>query len=263
VWSARANIASAQGRTEEAVSALVTAAELSREDGRAASASRYLARAARLTPRGDERGRAYITQSLALARESGMPHAIATSLLAAAELEVDDDPQHASRLVAEAVSIATELDYESPFEQGGVAMVAARLGDWPTALRAASKVIRHDLRASVANVVNFGALFEVAAAGMAEARPEDAAILQGVSDSLAWSRLPAVTPRRGHEPPRPGDGKWLIDMRASTRARLARAIGTGRLLELYEQGASLERPQADLFARAAIDGFLATVDEPS
>ena len=71
-----------------------------------------------------------------------------------------------------------------------VVFTAARLEAWPAALRAASRALHHQLRSGSIGAVNLRAFSTWSARGLAEHRPEAAAVIQGAVGALVRRLAP-------------------------------------------------------------------------
>jgi hypothetical protein len=262
--SLRANIAMDAGAFEEAAAQYLQAARHARTGDVPALAAIYLGLAqgtlSWVAPAvARERG----TEGLELARQTGMPHAIATNLLFLAQTMADDDPDRARALLDEAVALVTTLGYENPTELTTTVFIAARLGAWPLALRAASRALDHQLRSGGVGLSNLAGVLNLAARGLAEHRPEPAAAIQGAVRGVLHHLVPvAVAPNSTAEPadvpPQPGNfGTFVTAIRRETTQMLIAALGDARLRELRAQGAAMDETQACTYARTHIDEYLA------
>ena len=84
--------------------------------------------------------RQHATEALALARQSGAPGGIVFSLSVLAGALAADDPDEGRALLFEARELANTFGYENPTELLLANVAAARLGEWPTALRVARRL---------------------------------------------------------------------------------------------------------------------------
>jgi hypothetical protein len=103
----------------------------------------------------------------------------------------------------------------------------------------------------------------VAARGLAEHRPEPAAVLQGTVNALMRRLVPAAgTPTPADVTPQPGSfGQMITTARRDTTQILIAALGEPRMRELRARGAAMDEDQAYTYARTHIDEYLATIDE--
>jgi predicted ATPase/class 3 adenylate cyclase len=258
----RADIAGAAGRLDETVEHLVDGARLSVEYGVPQMAAVFLGTAAQIAVFRDKAGaQRYASEGLALARPTGMTSAIVHNLLGLAPAVADDDPEQGRTLIAEAVHIVTTLDDENPTDLRMVCVTAAQLGDWPSTLRVARRLLLRLIRWGTIRVTQLPLL--LIARGIAEHAPEAAAVLLGA---------PMAPEGAG---PRPGDGDstlplsgaymqdflaFLSNLWVDTTQLLTSALGDARVEELRAEGAAMDKIQACMYALANINEYLDTLD---
>jgi hypothetical protein len=191
-----------------------------------------------------------------------MTSAIVVNLLGLAAALATDNPDQGRALLSEAVQLVVKLDDENPTELGIACVTAAQLGDWPNTLRVSQRMLLHFTRWGTIREEQLPTL--LIARGLAEHRPETAAVLLGVT------AVPEAA--SGHAPPDatgPFSGgafmqdffAFLGEVRRDTTQLLIAALGDARLDELRAKGAAMDKTQACAYARAHIDEYLAEVDE--
>src|SRR5215475_8040818 len=120
-------------------------------------------------------------EALALARQTGAPALIATSLLAVGATVIGTDPEQARACLRESRELSTALGYQSALDLVWATAIALLLGDQAAALEFGRRAIRRlqwggdRLRMSFALYLIAGAL--------AAARPEAAAIILGAAET--------------------------------------------------------------------------------
>jgi predicted ATPase/class 3 adenylate cyclase len=199
------------------------------------------------------------TEALTLARESGMPTAICTSLLGLASALAADDPDHARVLLDEALQLAAGLGYESPFELRNAVLVAARLGVWPRVLLTASRLLHHQRRSGGLDIGYLSFVRSLAARGLAADQPESAAVLDGAATALLGRLSVSLVAPTEAGPSAQVNGALMFAAGVAwgTSQLLTAVLGDERLAELREQGAAMDDDHVIAFALAAIDRALA------
>jgi hypothetical protein len=207
--------------------------------------------------------REHASIGLALARQSGMPGVIVLNLSVLAAALVADDPGQGRALLFEARDLASTLGYENPTELMSAVNTAARLDEWPTALRVANRLLHHQSRSGVLTPPYLGAAMDFSARGLAEHQPEAAAKVRGASSTI-------------FQPPPFNEAKIGASGRASnlynfvafmgkvhdeTTQLLTAALGDARLEELRAQGAAMDEAQACRYACTHINEYLANPGE--
>jgi predicted ATPase/class 3 adenylate cyclase len=256
-WNLRAFLANADGAPgEEAASCWLEAAREAGAADNPGSQAIYLCGAARsLADTDPVAARDYATEGLALARRSRKPTAIANALLMTALVFATDDPDRARALLDEAVQLPATLGYEYLTSLTLTAALAAQLAAWPIALRAASRALGNQLRSGLLWPAGLAGMFRVAARGLAELRPEPAAVLQGARDTVLRRIVPTGTTHQYVAP------EWTRTQDRDTTQLLVAALGDARLEELRAEGASMDDDQICIYARRQIDAYLATINE--
>ena len=201
------------GAYADAVAAYVRAAELARADfGYPGMAAMFLAFSvsSALLGGGDiEQATATAEESVALARQAGMPVAIVLSLNALALTLVERNPTRARTVLQDSIERSSTPAEEISPAFGTAALVAARLRDWDLSLALAARSM-HLYRWSMPMLAAATNLAECARA-FAEDRPEIAGVLQGAS-SAAFRRANPSTNRTGQSPTVSGDpsANWVL-----------------------------------------------------
>jgi hypothetical protein len=207
------------------------------------------------------------TEGLALARQAGMPGGIAYTLIMLAQVAALDDPDLARALLDEALQLTTTLGYEHPTSLTATVLTAARVADWPTALRAASRALHHHLRSGAVRLSSLAGILNLVARGLAEHRPESAAAVQGAVSTLVRrlvqvEALTTLTPTPTTVAPQPdGIGAFVTTTRRDATQILVATLGDARLRELRARGAAMDEDQACAYTRRHIDEYLATLGE--
>jgi hypothetical protein len=257
----RGVIALSAGATSDAVDHYLDASRQARAEHAFALAAIYLGHAAaNLSYLDPAAARQHAAEGLALARQSGMPTAISISLLALAQALAEDDPDQARTLLDEALQRADTLDYENSNETATAVFVAARLEAWPLALRAAGRALHRQNR-------RFGSFYlagilNLVARGLAEHRPESAAVLQGAVSALMQPITTGTGTPSAAVAPQPNPYAAVATRaRHDTTQLLTAALGEARLRGLRAQGGAMDEDQACTYARTHIDDYLAAIDE--
>ena len=202
-------------------------------------------------------------EALALARQTGAPLAIAATLIALAQALAPDDPDRARDLLDDSVELAATLGYERPMDLNATVFAAARLAAWPATLQATSRTLHYQLRSGLTTGPTILAgMLNLAARGLAEHRPEPAAVIQGTV---------GVVLRRGTRPA-PDSGPvvsaqpdtvmaFVAETRHDATELIVAALGEPRMRELRAQGAAMTEDQGYTYARTHINEYLATIGE--
>jgi hypothetical protein len=208
------------------------------------------------------RARECAQDGLSLARQTGAPHAISFNLLTLAQSCADDDPGEARLLLDEAIEQWSSLDYEEAGQLNTAVFTAARLGAWPTALQAASRVLHHQLRSGVLSVMNCAGMMNLVARGLADRSLEPAAVIQGAVARLIENLSTDVSGAPFAGPSRAGG---LVAFTTAARREateiLTAHLGRERLRDLRARGEAMDTDQAYRYARTHIRDYLAAVEE--
>jgi hypothetical protein len=267
VWTLdlRAFVAQGAGALDEAVVHWLEAARLARVGEFPGFAAMFLALAQGVLSSVDpaaalERG----TEGLALARQTGMPTAIAINLLYLAQTLATDDPDRARALLDEALELAATLGYENEFEVGAAIFAAARLGAWPTMLQLVSRQLRLQLRSGTVATFGLAGTLNLTARALAQHRPEPAAVLQGKVAAVIRRFVPAAPPAATGSvespPPNPAMA-FATTARWEATQILVAVLGDARMRELRAQGAAMDEDAICAYARRHIGEYLATLDD--
>jgi len=252
----RAGIAMAAGSLAEAAEWYLGAAERCRAAGLDGMEASFLGNSAYCLAWIDpDAAVARATEGLTLARRSTTGHSF--NLRALAVALAASDPQRAADFLAEADTVAPSNAVSLAF----AVFIATRLADWPSALRAADRILDRDRRSGDTPLVNLSASFNVVARALADTQPGPAAVLQGIVRRLAGR------PSRDAVTPTPPVGatelnsliELFIQIRRDTSALLVDALGEAQMRELRAQGEAMDREQAAAYARTHIAEYLATL----
>ena len=127
---------------------------------------------------------------------------------------------------------------------------------------AASRTLHHQLRSGATSPVTIAGTLNLAARGLAEHRPESAAVIQGtVGVVLRRVKMAAADPSGQPSPEASAIVPFVAAARRETTELLVAALGKPRLRELRAQGAAMTEDQAYTYARTHIDDYLATNPE--
>jgi hypothetical protein len=188
----------------------------------------------------------------------------------------DDDPGEARLLLDEAIEQWSSLDYEEAGQLNTAVFTAARLGAWPTALQAASRVLHHQLRSGVLSVMNCAGMMNLVARGLADRSLEPAAVIQGavarlienfstevsVAPSAGSSRaggLVAFTTAVRREATGSSPLAWAVNGCASFAREVKRWRATRRIATRARTSATTSPPsKSDVNENTAIDHVLPT-----
>jgi predicted ATPase/class 3 adenylate cyclase len=258
----RAQIAHAAGATDEAVGHTLDASRRAREAELPAVAALMLGMLAQTLAWSDPAAaQQHATDGLALARQTGQPHAIAYNLLGLGMALATTDRGQARALLAEALQLATTLGYESFNEVGSVVFAAALVGDWPVVLRAAGRELHYRMRSGLVQLVVLPATLNLIARGLAADQPVPAAIIQGAVTAVLRRLAPDIAaPVTGSEQTRPNDvAPFVAGVRREATELLTAALGSAQLRDLRAQGAAMSEAQVMTFARAQIAEHLAQI----
>ena len=251
-------IAQAAGATEQAVEYYLRGANAVRAENPAMAAISLGSAAQILAWSDPDAARRYAGEGLALARQTGMPYAIDHNLQGMAMALVMSDPAQASALATEALEHATTSGYESPQALFTAVFVAARLGEWAVLLRAASRVLHHQVRTGGNAFVYVAAILNLVARGLVEPEPESAAVIQGsVTTMLARLAPDIASPVRGGGVDQNDVAAYVTAVRRETTLLLSGSLGQVRLRELRARGAAMDETQACTYARNRIEEYLA------
>jgi hypothetical protein len=187
-----------------------------------------------------------------------MPTAINVNLLALSLALTPSDPERAAALLREAFTTA----YEREGELMTFLVAAGRLGEWPAALRTASRLLHLEGQRWTTDVFNLAGIFNWVARGLAEVQPETAAVLHGAVRMLTPPSA-AVPPSLSVADDVAGPNllaELTAHLRSDARQIIVEALGEPRMRELSGYGEAMDRDQACAYARTHVDEYLATAD---
>jgi hypothetical protein len=260
-YGVRAPIAQSAGASSEEIAELyLVGARQARDAGLPAWSAYHFAYAGTfLAVEQPQAAEAYATEGLQLARLCGAAHAVTINLLALGQVVAVDDARRARALLDEALELAATLGYESPNELGFVVGAAARLGDWPTVLRAVARILHHQLR-SGSTTLQTVAMLPLAARGLAEHAPEAAAVVQGGVKGLTARLRPHTATVAAASPPASGTATLPTGgERGVTTRLLTERLGDDRVRELRAVGEAMEPDELYSYARTHINAYLASI----
>jgi predicted ATPase/class 3 adenylate cyclase len=260
VWSLRAMASFAAGAYAEAVDGYTRAAQVARADGYPGVAATYLAYSVNARMLGDIGAQQAIAQaedSVALARQSGMPGAIVQSVTVLALALAEHDPPRARALLNESITRGGQTieDMSGNFVTG--AMVAGRLRDWELTLNLAARAMRvwrWDMSPLWAAIC-----FAECARAVAEYNLEVAGILRGAAYGAFRQAVPVGDSARQPDTSRVGArANFVLAALRETGDLVAAALGDDRRRELRAAGAAMSLDEAISYALANIDSKLLT-----
>jgi predicted ATPase len=200
-------------------------------------------------------------EALALARRSGAPSAILSSLFSVAFASASTDPSRSKDALHDALEMAAKLDHARPLEYAYAVFAAARLGDWPTAVRCARWAVDHQLRSGGVGLNMIAAVLNLGARGLAPVQPEPAAVLQGTVRWVAERLAAGVATDTAPQDTSPtGAAAFALEARRDATQIIIETLGADRLHELRAQGAAMDEDQTYRYARRHIDQYLLTLD---
>jgi predicted ATPase/class 3 adenylate cyclase len=197
------------------------------------------------------------SESLDLARRSGGPAFIATSLTALAGAIADREPHRARALLAESLELRAAIEFQRPYDSTHTVLIAARIADWPLVLKVAPDAIR--LHHWAGERPYLSGIFNVVARALPPGDPESAAVLQGAAGRLApaAARAPrgigtatanAVSPAAEAA----ATASLVTELRRQTTAALRNALGETELHRLRAEGEAMDDAHAVAYALEAI-----------
>jgi predicted ATPase/class 3 adenylate cyclase len=223
ICAARSNIANTTGAFTDAARLAEQAAGHARTGGDIADASFHLGlAAANHILAGDAPAAVPLArEALTLARQTGAPALIATSLLAVGATVAGTDPGQARARLHESRELSTALGYQSTFNMVWATTIAFLLGDQAATLELGRAAIRGLQWGG--DRLRMGIVLYFIAGALATSRPEAAAIIQGAIETYV-AQSPIVAP--------------LIS------STLTKALGDERVRELRGRGADMDWSQA-------------------
>ncbi len=187
-------------------------------------------------------GIASLDEAVRIARDAGLVSVLSTGLMTLAMILPTDDAARAAALFDEAIEIGTTIGDRHAVTTSNAmkALLAARAGQWRTALRASADAAEEQSQFGDPSLM-VPSYWAAAVAFVGLGHFEPAAVLIAVSDALG--------PRQG-----PRDGMALA---AETDAEVLEGLGEARLAELRARGAALGLTDAVAYLRAEADRVLA------
>jgi len=202
------------------------------------------------------------TEALALARQTGAPIPVIRNLMNLAAALALADPDQARVLLDESLRLAATLDYDAGGIFNDAVYTAGRLAAWPTCLRTATRALHLQLRSGGTAPIYLAGILNLVARGLAEPRPEPAAVIQGtVGIVLHRATLNTATPDTRAPAQTNTVATFIAQVRHDTTQRIVAALGEPRMRELRAQGAAMTEDQAYTYTRTHIDDYLATNPE--
>jgi hypothetical protein len=182
ICAARHNIALAAGAFGDAARLAEQAADLARAGGDLADASVELTFAASDHVLIDDAPAALplAREALALARQTGAPALIATSLLALGAAVVGTDPEQARACLRESRELSTALGHHSAIDLLWATGIAFLLGDQVATLERGRRAIRG---LQWAGRIRMALVLYMIAGALLATRPDAAAIIQGAAQT--------------------------------------------------------------------------------
>lgn len=252
ICSLQAQIFLGRGAYGDAVSAYSRAAELANRDGSPGMAAIFLAYkvscailggspAEELEPTAEE--------SVALARQSGMPGAMVISLNSMAMTLSERNPLRAKTVLRESIERSSTPGQEVPTGFIMAAMVATRLDQWEIALALAARNLQmwRGVQAYMAAAPSLA----VCARALAEAEPEVAGVLRGAAYAAYQhgSTGQSAPDTEGGNP----SINYLHQELRNAGDIVTAALGEERRRQLREQGAAMTMDEAASYALSHID----------
>jgi predicted ATPase/class 3 adenylate cyclase len=260
VCAFHAEVSLSAGDYQGAVSGYTQAAQLAKADGYPGLAGQYLAYGVSSAALGGldvDDTAAIAEESVALARQSGMPAAIVLSLNALALTVVERDPERARSLLHEVIKRSSTPGAELPGGYLTGSLVAGRLEDWRLTLALTAKTI-YLYRWNLYPLQVATCLAECARA-LADDEPETAGLLHGAAYAAFRQASPAAQlASRSQNAPIDPNANFVLAAQRETGDIVAAAIGDERRRELRAQGAAMSMDEAMSYALANIDPKLFT-----
>jgi tetratricopeptide (TPR) repeat protein len=260
VCAIQAEASLSAGAYADAVQAYTRAAELANADGYPGLAAMNLAygvTSALLVGGGIEQAIAIAEESVALARQSGMPGAIVLSLNALALTLVERDPARARALLHEVIKRSSTPGSEITAGYLTGCLVAGRLRDRGLTLALAARTM-YLYRWSMYPLQAATCLAECARV-FADERPEIAGVLEGAAYAAFRRASPAANSvQRSDTAPADPNANFLLAALRETGDLVAAALGDERRRELRAAGAAMGMDEAISYALANIDPKLVT-----
>jgi len=224
VLSARSNTAITAGAFADAARLYEQAADIAQTGGDPADACLELILATGSHMLADDAPGAVplAREALTLARQTGAPALIATSLLAVGTAVSQTDPEQARACLRESRELSTALGYQSARDLLWATTIAFQVGDQAATLDLGCRAIRDLHRGG--ERLNMGIVLYFIAGALAATRPDAAAIIHGAAEAF-FAKSP------------PGFTQWITPS-------VTAALGEERAPELRARGAAMGRDQA-------------------
>jgi tetratricopeptide (TPR) repeat protein len=261
IANTRAAIAMARGAWDEAAEHFETEAEIDRSADRFANLAGDLSSAAIAhTMAGDlDSAIPLASEGVTLARRVGLPTYVTRNVAVLAGALAERDPHQARALLRESLELQHALGYEDQNALTQLALVAARLGEWPDASQLAAGSIRH--LHWTGDWPQLAGIINVAARAIAPTDPIAAAVLQGSARRLAMTAIAIGEPVVGDPAGQagrasdaaPGSTSFITYLRRETTAMLQRALGEAPLRQLRSEGEAMDNDHAVAYALDAIE----------
>ena len=186
---------------------------------------------------------ATVSDAVRVARAAGIDTVLVFCLSTLATWLPSEEAQHARALLDEAIEVSTRIGdrFGASNAMGNLAGIAARAGDWPTALRAAVDSAQEKLELG-AYLIMSGSLYWAGVALCALASYEPAAVILGNANAMTEPWVP----------------EWILEIKAVTDAALLEALGEQHLATLAAQGAALDVTDAVAYLSAEAERALAS-----
>jgi hypothetical protein len=219
--------------------------ELARDSGEPqelASALLMLSSALRFTEPTRDAAIATVDEGVLVARAAGIDTVLVFLLSTLATWLPSEESQRALALLDEAIEVGTRIGDRlgAANALGNVAGIAARSGDWRTALRAAVDSAEEKLELG-AQLIMSGSVYWGGVALCALGSYEAAAMLLGNANAMTEPWVP----------------EWIIELKRATDTALLDALGEQHLAALTARGAAMEITQAVAYLRAEVEAILA------
>jgi hypothetical protein len=242
VSAARSNNAYTRGAFADAARLAEQAAGQARAGGDLADASLELAIAVggHVLVGDAPRAVPLANEALALARQTGAPALVATSLLAVGLAVAGTDPGQARSCLRESRELSTELGYQSALDLVWAAGIAFLINDRATALEFGRRAI-HGLQ-KLGGSLRMGFVLHIIAGALATTRPEAAAIIQGAAETYAAASA--------------GSAQLLGSM-------VTEALGEERAREFRTRGADMDWDQALAYTLTQTTQALSELQSPA
>jgi len=251
----QAQAALCAGAYEDATAAYTRAAELAVVDGYPGLAAIFLSYTVDCALLGGASNEDMVTsaeESVALARQSGMPGAIALSLVSLALTLVEGDPARARTLLRECIELSSTPGEEISTGLLLACLVAGRLHEWGLTLALTGRALLL-WRWSI-SLMQFAPCLALCARSLAENRPQVAGVLRGAAYN-AFRRMGSSRESMRGSAGEPGDPNTNFFLAAlhETGDIVTAALGADDRSELRAVGAAMRTDEALTYALDNID----------